>query len=198
MNVVPLDRKSHETVQLLLPWYLTRRLDPQDQALVEQHLAVCPHCRAELDAERRLLQALASLPAGDAAAQGLERLRPQLQARSSLKCRSGRTWGPWRRVLAALAVVTGPVLMLGLWPAYRAQGPVPSSEAANVIVKFQPGLSAQGLRQHLPDGAVLVRSTATGAVLLSVPAARRDEALLQLRADAAVLLAEPLDTGAPP
>ncbi len=197
MNVVPLDPKSHETVQSLLPWYLTHRLEPREQALVERHLAVCPHCRAELDAERRLLQALASLPAGDAAAQGLERLRPQLQARSSFRRRGGCAWRPWRRVLAALAVVAGPVLVLGLWPAYRAQGPAPA-EAANVIVKFQPGLSEQDLRQRLPAGAVLVRTTVTGGVLRAVPAARRDEALSQLRADAAVLLAEPLDGGTPP
>lgn len=197
MNVVPLDPKSHENVQSLLPWYLTGRLEPREQALVERHLSVCPHCRAELDAERRLLKALASLPAGDTAVQGLERLRPQLQARSSLKRRGGRAWRPWRRVLAAVALVAGPLALLGLWPAYRALGPAPA-EAGNVAVQFRPGLDEQALRRRLPAGAVWVGTTVTGGVLLAVPAARRDEALAQLRADTAVLLAEPLDGGAPP
>lgn len=87
--------------------------------------------------------------------------------------------------------------LLGLWPAYRALGPA-AVEPANLAVKFRPGLDEQAVREHLPAGAVLIRTTVTGGVLLAVPAARRDAALAQLRADSAVLLAEPLDGGTPP
>ena len=48
MNVVPLDTDMHHAVQALLPWYLTQRLDSEDVARVEAHLAGCPSCQAEL------------------------------------------------------------------------------------------------------------------------------------------------------
>jgi anti-sigma factor RsiW len=190
MTVIPLDRATHEEVQALLPWYLTQRLDATELALVERHLAVCAHCRAELALERRLQDALAGLPAGDRVEQSLARLRPQLQAR----LRHSR-WGWPRRVFAAVVVLAVPATLVGLWPAYRALGPV--AAPANLIVKFRPDITAKDVPQHLPEGVRLVGTTVTQAWLLSVPVPRRDQALARLKADPAVLVAEPLDAGAP-
>lgn len=190
MTVIPLDRKTHETVQELLPWYLTQHLDANELALVEQHLAVCARCRADLAFERQLQDKLAGLPAGDRAEQGIARLRPQLLAQPR-----DSPWRQLRRTLAAVSLVAVPALLWGLWPAYRTLGPV--AAPANLIVKFRPGIEEQEVRRHLPEGASLVGTTVTQGWLLSISPSRRDQALAQLRADPAVLLAEPLDTGTP-
>lgn len=187
MTVIPLDRKTHETVQELLPWYLTQRLDANELALVEQHLAMCARCRADLAFERRLQEDLAGLPAGDRAEQGLARLRPQLLAQSRTP-----QWCRLRRMLAAVSLVAVPAVLWGLWPAYRTLGPV--AAPANLIVKLRPGIGAQEAQRHWPAGVTVVGTTVTDGWLLSVPPARRGEVLERLRADPAVELAEPLDT----
>jgi hypothetical protein len=188
MTVIPLDRQNHEAVQALLPWYLTRRLEPGELALVERHLALCARCRADLAFERRLRDAMAALPSGDQAEQGLARLRPRLQA---------RPWHRrWRRALAATALVATPLLFLATGPSYRALGPV--AAPANVVVKLRPGVAPQDAAQHWPEGAALVGTTVTEGWLLHVPPAQRAQALARLRADPAVLLAEPLDSAGAP
>jgi hypothetical protein len=40
--------QRHQEVWELLPWYVNRTLDAQDRAQVEQHLARCPACQAEV------------------------------------------------------------------------------------------------------------------------------------------------------
>jgi hypothetical protein len=51
-NIVHLEPDPHVAVQMLLPWYLTGRLEQAERAEVEAHLATCAQCRAELDGER--------------------------------------------------------------------------------------------------------------------------------------------------
>jgi hypothetical protein len=52
-QIVHLEPDPHVAVQQLLPWYLTDRLAPAERAQVDAHVAHCPECRAELEAERR-------------------------------------------------------------------------------------------------------------------------------------------------
>lgn len=191
MTVLPLDRQTHDAVQALLPWYLTRRLEPAEQALVEQHLAACAYCRAELALEHRLQAALAELPVADQAEQGLVRLRPQLHAHPAGR----RRWR--RRLAAALLLLAAPAALLGLWPAYRALGPT-STGAASLVLKPRVGSDAAALRRRLPEGVSVVGTTVTGGWLLEVPPAQRAQVLARLRADPAVELAEPLDLATPP
>ena len=63
-NVIRLPGDRHREIQLLLPWYVTGRLDEADTARVETHLAGCAKCRAELKVEQRLDQEVAGLPLG--------------------------------------------------------------------------------------------------------------------------------------
>ncbi len=62
-QIVHLESDPHVAVLKLLPWYLTGRLDAAEAAQVDEHLATCDACRAELDTERhwQLMQ-----PAGGA------------------------------------------------------------------------------------------------------------------------------------
>ncbi|WP_229211336.1 MULTISPECIES: zf-HC2 domain-containing protein [unclassified Duganella] len=74
------------------------------------------------------------------------------------------------------------------------------SSGGNLVVIFQPDTTERELRRILQaQGARVVDGpTVTDAYLLNVPAAGREHALLSLRADPAVKLAEALDgSGAP-
>jgi hypothetical protein len=52
-RIVSLEPDPHVAVQSLLPWYATGRLEADEKAHVEAHLAQCEECRAELAAERQ-------------------------------------------------------------------------------------------------------------------------------------------------
>lgn len=47
---------EHESVQLLLPWYLNETLDELESARVKRHLSGCLVCRSDLNQQRVLLQ----------------------------------------------------------------------------------------------------------------------------------------------
>ena len=52
-QIVHLESDPHVAVLKLLPWYLTGRLDNVETAQVDEHLANCVDCRAELETERQ-------------------------------------------------------------------------------------------------------------------------------------------------
>ena len=54
MSVIRFDPEAHAQVQALLPWYVTGRLEADERAEVEAHLAGCDRCNAELVLERQL------------------------------------------------------------------------------------------------------------------------------------------------
>lgn len=64
----------------LLPWFVTGRLDADDVARVETHVASCPACRADLERERALHDVLRQDPQGrvPGAAQGFEKLMARI------------------------------------------------------------------------------------------------------------------------
>lgn len=86
--------------------YLEGELSPPERAAVEAHLADCPECRTELEAERQLSEQLASLPptapAPDFEARFWARLAREREASAG---RSGR----WRLFGPRLALALGGV-----------------------------------------------------------------------------------------
>jgi hypothetical protein len=114
----------------------------------------------------------------------------------------------WR--WAALAQAAALVLMVGalLWPTasnderYRALGSpaAATADSAALLVRFRPEASERELRQALRDsGTRLVGGpTVTDAYLLAAPPGQEAQALQQLRAHAAVQLAESLQAGRQP
>lgn len=93
-----------------------------EAARMEEHLAACPECRSlareladELDADRRVLRALASEPVNEAA---LARVRAGVLRRIEAADRGDRTvlaaWKPWLAAALAATLVLG-VLGTGLW-----------------------------------------------------------------------------------
>jgi anti-sigma factor RsiW len=208
-RVLPLDAHGHDAVQALLPWYVTGRLDADERARVQAHLAGCARCRHELAWERRLQAAHAALaPSGDVE-RGLAKLRLQIgdEARSPLPRALARGWraaAPWLRWTVALqaALIVAVVLVAGP-PAgerYRALGGAGSAAVGNAVVAFAPGASELQMRQALQRCTARIVSGpgASGAYVLEVPGGASVEALACLRAQAGVALAESLDARSPP
>ena len=208
-NVIRLPPDRHRETQLLLPWFVTDRLDAADRARVEAHLASCPQCQAELKLEQRLDHEVATLPVDveQAWVAMRRRIADEPDAARAVVRRASRLWrwtGPalgWG-VAASLAMVVtfGVVSPRPTQPAaYHTLSAAPASPAGNVIVMFREDASERTMRQLLlASHARLVDGpTAAHAYVLRVPAAGRDGALQALRASPAVMLAQPIDNGAP-
>lgn len=212
-RIIPLTRGRHDAAQRLLPWYVTGQLEPAELAQVDDHLATCAECQADVALERRLRSEVAALALDTDA--GWLRLRRRLAApqRPSLRLtpglqrmlrrlssRSGLVW-----TLAAQAVVlaaflgAGAVLLspLGRPAAYRTLGQAPAAASGNVIVIFRPDMPERELRRALlASNARLVGGpTPADAYVLSVPRPERVAALARLRAEPGVVMAEPIDAG---
>jgi hypothetical protein len=205
MNIVHLDPEGHARVQSLLPWYVTGRLEGAEHAEVEQHLAGCARCRAELALERQLRSAHAedAEPADEAAAdRGFARLRRRLPTPRPVAVPRRRfefIWWRW-----ALAGQFAAILLLAgalVWLPPRDGAPyvglgATGAPGANAVVMFRADATEAQIRQALRavDGRLVGGPTTTQAYLLALPVADAD-ALARLRTMPAVSLAESLAAG---
>lgn len=180
---------------------MTGRLDTAEHERVQAHLAACAECRAEAATEARLEAEVARLPLD--VERGWADMRARLANENKpdtdrSKARSAPAWAGWG-VAAALAVTAGAAWLPQLHPAeYHALGDAPAAAAAgNIVVVFLPETTEQRMRGILKaSGARLVDGpTAANGYVLHVAPAKRTAALTALRADRAVVVAEPI--GAP-
>jgi len=81
--------------------------------------------------------------------------------------------------------------------AYHALGAAPASAAGNLVVVFLPETTERQMREALKasEARLVDGPTAANGYVLRVAPARRTAALATLRADKAVVVAEPLDAG---
>ncbi len=209
-NVIPLPPDRHRETQLLLPWYVTGRLDAAERARVDAHLTGCPQCQAELQLEQRLDREVAGLPIDveQAWAAMRERIGDEPGRGAPTVRRAGGVWRLTGPVLGwAVAACLGAVVTVGaLTPrptdtaVYHTLSAAPApARAGNVIVMFREEASERGMREALlASHARLVDGpTAAHAYVLSVPPAARESALRTLRTSRAVVLAQPIDGGGP-
>jgi hypothetical protein len=202
-RIIRFVRDRHAEAQMLLPWLATGRLDEDERARVEAHLRDCAECRADLRLERGLAGAFAELPYE--ADNGWMRMR----ARIAAEPQRGRFGARLRQALAApgrtgwalavqfILVAAALVVLLPPWrpAAYHALSAAKPPAPGDLIVVFRPDARAEEVTRSLRAvGARLVDGpTAADAYVLDVPDDRRAAAVAQLRSDAAVSLAEPLD-----
>jgi anti-sigma factor RsiW len=208
-EIIRLRGSAHDEVQQLLPWLVNGTLAPEEVAVVEGHLAECAECRAELQAERQLADAFASLPVDvDASWTSMEQ---RLDAEPPVVIRPA-AW--WRRKVPVAWAVASPLaaaaamalLFLNVTPTqpvsqeYRALGTPAATRSANVVVLFEANSREKDMRAALDaaDARLVDGPTETGAYLLLVDGARRDRALKSLRDSNAIALAEPIDGPAHP
>lgn len=211
-TIIPLQGDEHQQVQLLLPWYVTGRLEALEHARVEAHLAGCAECQADVAHERKLAAEVRGLSVS--AESGWSRLRERIAAAEPAPGPARRSfqrppaWLGW--ALAAqfiFALALGALLLPRSQPArYQTLGARPAEASApavvtgDLVVIFRPDTREQDLRATINGvgGRVVDGPTSTDAYVLQVPAPRRDAALAALRGSAAVLLAEPLGAAGAP
>ena len=193
----------HQGVETLLPWYATGQLEAEDAAAVDAHLAACPECRATLEREQRLKAHIGGLPLhADLGWEKLQRrLAPEARDRQE---RARRHWPGlgWPAALTAFAGAQMAALacaLLLLRPAepaadYRTLGAAAAPAGGNLLIMMRPDTPEEQFRFTLARaGARLVDGpTAAGAYVLAVEPSRRDAALADLRAQPAIMLAQPI------
>lgn len=194
-----LDREEHRQAQDLLPWYVTGRLQAHEHDRVRTHVAACAECQADVRSEARLEAEVARLPLD--VERGWADMRRRLGAENPpRRFRAPLAWLGWG-VAAALATTVGMT-----WPpqdrpdAYHALGAAPAAAAGNLVVVFLPKTTERQMRELLKasDARLVDGPTAANGYVLQVAPARRAAALARLRGERAVVVAEPLDTGAGP
>ena len=204
-EIIPLHGSPHERTQVLLPWYATGTLDPDETALVEAHVAECAECRAEVELERALASQIASLPMD--MEHGWTTMSDRLDARPErpapvafLRRRVAVGWVVAGQLASAAALFFGFYVALPSEPAsqsYRALGAQPATEPGNILVIFQTGVSERDMRAALikTDSRLVDGPNTSGAYVLRVAPGGRAETLRQLRSMPQVMLAEPVDAG---
>jgi anti-sigma factor RsiW len=224
-RILRLEPPPHAAVQRLLPWYFTGRLDTAELVIVEAHLAQCPECRAELEAEPQLLQA------GDGARvavdEGWARLRARLAGELPVTApapsttatperpprRRGWMAPAWRaaarlpdRAWAAPALLSM-ALLVAIGVTLRPGAPLaeyhglsaPVETGATAVVRFKPDATEAQIRRSLNDsGARLVDGpTVSDAYVVRLPREHYAAALDKLRREPGVALVEALEGASP-
>lgn len=210
-RIIKLAASTHQTVQELLPWFVTNTLSAEETALVQIHLQACSQCRADADRQRMLHAAQPRSGPMPDVEQAWARLRPQLDtqrpgpARPALSAlwsrifKPGTGWLRWVVVGQSVAIVVLAVLLMppftgsGLYRGLGAAG----GPSGNIVVMFKPETTEQELRTILQEsGARLIDGpTASHAYILEAPDEQQKSVLHALRSQRAVALAEPLDSG---
>jgi ferric-dicitrate binding protein FerR (iron transport regulator) len=157
--------------ELLLPWYVSNRLSPEERARVDKALTASSELRHALDRERRLQAAVATAPLPAPAAADPDRL---LAAAGVAENRRGAWLRPALAAAVVVAVVEGAALAW-LWPGavYRtASAPAPAATAAATryavhfvddapLAAIRAALTEAELavvRGPLPDGAFILET----------------------------------------
>lgn len=199
------EMQPHDEAELLLPWYATGRLDPEDRLHVERHLSSCAKCREQLGIERRLVHEFRGFaPEVDAGWTRLQRRMEPGRDRKERRTRfSRRGWNVLRHpAVAGLAAAQLAFLVIGgSWlvsmetPSYHALGSQPASPAADAIVIFRSNATEKDVRTALrsANASIVGGPTATDAYLLHIPAAQRKQSIARLQDNDDVQLAQPID-----
>jgi anti-sigma factor RsiW len=210
-RILSFAKSPHQKVQELLPWFLNGTLEADDVAQVEEHLQSCPACRSELECLQVLRSTYVDTELAPDAEAALARLRPRLEE-SAPASRPRRT-GERSRARPAqipswlgLALAAQFALILGLgWKVlqpdaaleYRALSSAATAEhaAGSLVVVFNPTASQREVARilHRSGGRIVDGPTESNGFVLAVASGNLKDALTRLRAEPAVVLAEPLE-----
>lgn len=208
----PLD--AHDQAEMLLPWYVTGQLSPEDAARVDAHLSACAVCSAQVAGEIHLRDAIASLPLRSETA-----IYTAFQSADQIPARRRRTWDAPRRMADRVAARPGRFIGLAAAQAaafavvfliartsapepasYTVLGAAPVEAGGNAMIVFRPDVTERELREALnaSRAEIVGGPTVTDAYILRLPDSERAALLQTLRATPAVVLAEAIDGETPP
>ena len=211
---------AHDDVEGLLPWFVNGTLEADDRARVLRHLDECAYCRDEVDALEAFQAAYAQEgPAPDPApafarlsaalgaaplpwhARARRRLRAAWDVRWQSLGRHPLRWLPLAAGVQLAMVATIGVLLVLLVDGDRAlpyrtlSAPeATSTRAGSIVVRFDPKTSEDELRRivRAANARIVDGPTAADAYVLDVAGGDPATAVQVLRAQPAVVLAEPL------
>jgi hypothetical protein len=218
-RILSFAKSPHQSTQELLPWFLNGTLGGEELAQVEEHLRACPGCRSELECARLLRSAYVESDLMPDAAAALAKLRPKLLdeampaqqtrrpgRRPAVPTGVGPAWviPAWFKV--ALAAQFALIFALG-WAviqperaglAYHtlASASAPQHAAGSLVVVFDPAAPQREVARilHLAGGRIVDGPTASNGLVIAVAQGGLQSALTHLRAEPAVVLAEPLES----
>lgn len=193
----------HEEVQTLLPWYVNGSLSAEESHLVEEHLAHCEACRAELASERKLARSIADLPHDTehgwaAMSRRLAKRPAPLPGPIALFSRQIPVgWAVGGSLAAAASVALAFTFVPSPEPrgeTYQALGSPSTATEGNIVVLFSPETTARQQQVILSSSKARIVDgpNPAGALVLRVDPANRDAALQSLRATSQIVLAEPI------
>jgi len=210
------DKSAHLHAQASLPWLLNGTLGEAERQAVETHLHACPDCRSDLEGLRLLREAGASPGPGGDPERALARLLPRLDARAPepgdavpAPAPAGRRhaandprWLRWAALAQACVIVLLAALLARPDEAgtnYRVLGAA-SAAQGQAVVMFRPDTPERELRRIVrASGARIVDGpTVTDAYVVGIDGGQVAPVLARLRAEPAVLLAEPLSAAERP
>lgn len=215
-QVLKFDDSAHRSVDASLPWFVNGTLERDEAAAVERHLRECARCRREVDLLRQLHVVCATGDPAPDPTPSYRQLHERIARRRwpvSLADCVRDLFGSWQRAPAwtkwAIAVEFAAIVMvaprivapIGESPApYRTLG-APDTRVTpdhTMAVVFAAQTPESELRRivRTAGARVVDGPTESNAYVLEIPAGRRAAALAALRAEPAVVLAQPL-TGQP-
>ena len=214
-RILQFEGQRHGEAQRLLPWLVNGRLEGDELAWVEQHVAGCSECRRDYLAQHTLQAACLQSRAADsdvrrdgtrnAADAGWLRLRARLPtsatARAPVRQRQNVPWIHWLGWATAAQALMILVLGVALWRQssttanYRTLGATPAVASGNLLIVFDAHLDEAHLRGLLraSEARIVDGPNEAGAYVLAVPAARLASVRDALRAAPGVTLVATLD-----
>lgn len=202
MRLFSFDDPDHREASVLLPWFVNGTLEEAERARVERHVGECVACRREVDAQRRLAEALSSAAPPSGVEAGLRSLHARLPLQAENAAPPARGWfsalaARWPYAVIAVQLLALALLLPANLPQqapYRTLSSSPTAQApANaVVVVFDAGAThasvsslLRELRLRMVDGP-----NRHGAYVLE-PEGGQQQALDALRASALVRFAQP-------
>lgn len=199
---------DHEAIEMLLPWFVTGQLNADEMKHVGAHLAHCAWCRELLAQEHQLKTDFTAIPAA------VPYFSPP--DISSVETQPSRfyNWRTTRQILSGWVAKPGrPLTFAALQAAillvmFQLVQPaaLPDAEfrtlssgnvvgVANAIVVFDSNTREADFRSILigVDATIIGGPTDADAYMLWIDSGKRDSALVKLRSNRQIVLAQPID-----
>lgn len=203
---------NHPTAWNIIPWFVNGRASDRDREALEAHLAQCPDCRAEVDVQRGLMNAMQTTPVVESMPHAsLQRLWQRIDANPAPEFQVPARMRQTRLVGLLAAAVAVEALLLGTLSAvlyhsrqvatapaeFRTVTSAPATPVApGVRAVFSPALTLGELQALLADAKLKIAGgpSEDGVYTLATLAPGDDprQALRILRAHPASRFAEPI------
>lgn len=203
---------NHTTAWNLIPWFVNGRASNREREALESHIGQCPECRAEVEAQHGLMNAMQTTPVVESMPHAsLQKLWQRIEADPAVPAPEPARLRQSRLVGWLAAAVAAEALLLGVFTTVlyhsRGTGAVPAefrtvtsapaaAVAPGIRAVFSPAMTLGELQDLLSQAGLRIANGPTeyGVYTLAPvsPDADTRQALQVLRAHPAARFAEPI------